>query len=141
MDQEDEVLPPFLLRKSRLFERDSDILNPIEFSDLGMWVMTTKRKPFTYFAENACRLYNKGSLTGIIYLKLCLPPTGTEGTIMFYCGPSSDKDMMISYGEELVKKLDYHSPSGQISFRLSLRTDRNEVCYEVDVPTSIDIIR
>jgi len=74
----------------------------------GKWLMYFPWDIMDEKWDVAVKLYHSRKLTGIQSMKRSLQPLKYPiGVIMFYCGPDSDKELMKSYGKNLLKLISY----------------------------------
>ena len=119
--------------------------NP-EYKD-GHWMMFFDSSIINEKWQEAMNLYRQGKLTGIQAMKVSTVrenffSTGTGShVIIFYCGPSDDKDLVMIAGQNLLQKIEYKNLYGAMfytdvqTFLLSQATGDMSSCkYKIDVP-------
>ena len=62
---------------------------------------------------------------------------GSEGVIYVYCGPCTDKDKVMKIGQEIITKLNYVHPSGEIFYGMTLPNQKIDIMYRLQVPVAI----
>jgi hypothetical protein len=60
----------------------------------------------------------------------------SEGVIYVYCGPHTDKTKILLIGQDLIDKLEYFHPSGEVSYAIDLPKQKVDILYNLPVPMS-----
>ncbi|KAF2367155.1 Protein of unknown function DUF1917 [Trinorchestia longiramus] len=90
---------------------------------LGKWMLFYDKKDIDEMWEKAVSLYKAGELLGIMSIKTstaaeCPRSDRPEvGVIRFACGPCDDEVLILKYGFDLLKKMNYFTSYGFIAYR------------------------
>lgn len=96
----------------------------------GKWILILPNRFMNNTWAECCSLYRKGQLTGITLIKSSTSAynprqfNSEEGVIMFHCGPSNDKEKMMSYGQTILHKLNCFSPSGRLPYKSDVQSQK-----------------
>lgn len=110
------------IRESR---RENEERNVYPLPDeSGKWMTFYDMSDLDQAWSRAKDLYRSGQLPGIKSMKVSTAmPTGypaSQGVVIFYCGPASDKNKMMTIGHDLARKMDYN---------------QQYICYKTDMQT------
>ena len=102
---------------------DYALTNIFPYQD-GKWMMFFPMHEMDQRWAEACHLYNSGMLYGINSMKASTAKQNPlperlhgydEGIIIFYCGQSEDRQNVMSYGRNLLNKMNY--PRSRLYFK------------------------
>ncbi|KAF2367163.1 Protein of unknown function DUF1917, partial [Trinorchestia longiramus] len=104
--------------------RDEALAEKFKFDPglLGKWMLFYDKKVIDEMWEKAVSLYKAGELLGIVSIKTstaakCARSDRPEvGVIRFACGPSDDEVLILKYGFDLIKKMNYFSSFGFVAY-------------------------
>ncbi|KAA0202497.1 hypothetical protein HAZT_HAZT008352 [Hyalella azteca] len=118
-------------------------------SKSGKWILFVRIKSMFSMWTKSCNLYREGKLKGVTSLKASTAkdnPRKTagddNGVIIFHCGPSNDKKLMISYGKNIVKLLRYFNDKRHINYKTNEQSakgtratgNKDNFLYKLRVP-------
>lgn len=122
--------------KSLTFVTDfrPDLVNNYEYAlcEGGKWMLLYQNLSMDYMWMMACHLYRAGHLPGVRWLKATTnkrslrQSTDDEGVILFHCGPSTDQDLVKSYGRTILENMHHF---GQFH--------RDHMSYKTDEQTAL----
>ena len=82
--------------------------------DRGKWMLFYDKDKLDDAWEKAKDLFDQDELVGISSMKVSTKKdnprasSAHEGVIIFYCGPCSDTENMLAFGENVLDKMDYN---------------------------------
>lgn len=134
-----------------LFEEADDIVEENEFDPQsgGKWMLFVSLSSMDSMWAKCCKMYRQRQLTGITSIKCSTAKINPKqshhhnGVIIFHCGPADDKSRMMSYGKNIVEKLNYFTSSGSIPYKSDAQTalgtrrtgNTSNSLYWIQVPT------
>lgn len=84
----------------------------------GKWMMFFPKTELDSKWLEACDLFRQGKLTGIYQMKVSTfyenkrASNKSDGVLIFFCGPANNGSLMVEYGENLLKYIDYRPHFG-----------------------------
>jgi hypothetical protein len=117
----------------------------------GKWMMFFENESMNGLWAKAVELYSAGELPGIISIKTstaapCERSGTTEyGAIRFTCGPHTDRERVLQYGQQLVKKMQYFNVDfGFVAYKTDAQSRigtkatgaKKNYLYRMPVPTN-----
>ncbi|XP_018013059.1 uncharacterized protein LOC108670121 [Hyalella azteca] len=89
----------------------------------GKWMLFFENESMNDMWAKAVELYSAGELPGVISIKAstaahCARSSDPScGAIRFKCGPHTDRELVLQYGQQLVKKMGYSDSFGFVAYK------------------------
>lgn len=105
-------------QKLFLYEIDEIIAHKFQYPTAlsGKWVIFYRKQSMDRIWKEVCKLYRDEELEGVEFLQTSTAKFSKRlkdsdmGMISFICGPSDEKDLVMSYGKNLLKSLHHLTP-------------------------------
>ncbi|XP_018013058.1 uncharacterized protein LOC108670119 [Hyalella azteca] len=115
----------------------------------GKWMMFFENESMNDMWAKAVELYSAGELPGVISIKAstaahCARSSDPScGAIRFKCGPLTDRELVLQYGQQLVKKMQYCDTLGFVAYKTDGQSrigtkatgTKKNYLYRLPVPT------